>query len=209
MEHWWGWVPKAFATIRFCLIEGKQLVFSKSPYLQEGRLFLGGGYLGEVGWLTSHKSSDFWTLANAPRGLSVPQGTLSLQAARAWRFLCQNSAGGREESEVSARIFRNIWVMAWGWRQFANDVYINKMRKYWNKIRLKPLNKVHFIGFFTWICPSSKLWDAFAAKIFCSQIRNMNRFFGAVFPNILVEAPSCSTTHAAGGKIQSYFLKFA
>ena len=29
----------------------------------------------------------------------MPQGTLSLQAARAWRFLCQNSAGGREETK--------------------------------------------------------------------------------------------------------------
>ena len=68
-------------------------------------------------------------------------------------------------------------------------------------------SRVHFIGFFTWICPSSKLWDAFAAKIFCSQIRNMNRFFGAVFPNILVEALSCSTTREAGGKLQIYFLE--
>ena len=39
-------------------IEGKQLVFI-NPLIHEGRLFLGGGYLGEVGWLTRHKSSDF------------------------------------------------------------------------------------------------------------------------------------------------------
>ena len=97
-----GMGPKSICYHQILPYWGKTIGFHKPLFTKAG-YFGGGGYLGEVGWLTSHKSSDFWTLANAPRGLSVPQGTLSLQAARAWRFLCPNSAGRRKEPEVWAR----------------------------------------------------------------------------------------------------------
>ena len=38
----------------------------------------------------------------------MPQGTLSLQAARAWRFLCPNSAGGRKEPSFGSEFEKHL-----------------------------------------------------------------------------------------------------